>query len=116
MKEKSSGPPKTTDQSTSHFYNGGRNANLAKTTFSHGNSTLVSTMFGKLIETESQSPGILSKGDKRSFEIEDYQNDNRRCSDLQVPFAGGNTTDPYQIVSALKAQNHGKMTRTGMNF
>jgi hypothetical protein len=53
MKEKSSGPPKTTDQSTSHFYNGGRNANLAKTTFSHGNSTLVSTMFGKLIETES---------------------------------------------------------------
>ena len=54
MKEKSSGPPKTTDQSTSHFYNGGRNANLAKTTFSHGNSTLVSTMFKGSILNKAQ--------------------------------------------------------------
>jgi hypothetical protein len=72
IKDKSGVPPKTTEQSTSHFQYGARNGKLAKTMFSHGNSTHVSTMFGKLVESEGSSPGINSKAEKRSFEIVDY--------------------------------------------
>jgi len=73
-------------------------------------------MFGKLVESEGSSPGTILKAEKKSFEIVDFKNENRRCSDLQMPFGIENTSDPYQIVSTLKTQNNVKMNRTGMNF